>query len=71
LLQTYQVRPPQLVHGLGVVQLNVQVLVDALERAADLHFVLEFDSDFVFDERFEKTVSIHLLTTVLACAWLV
>jgi hypothetical protein len=64
-------RPPHLIHRLRIIQLNIQILVHTLERAADLHFVLEFDSDFVFDERFEKTVSIHLLTTVLACAWLV
>jgi hypothetical protein len=54
LLQTYQVRPPQLVHGLGVVQLNVQVLVHALERAADLDLVLEFHRDFMLDERLEE-----------------
>ena len=52
---TYQVRPPHLVHRLGVVQLDVQVLVHALQRAADLHFVLEFDCDFVLDQRFEET----------------
>jgi hypothetical protein len=46
---TYQVWPPHLVHGLGIVQFDVQVLVHALQRAADLHFVLEFDRDFVLD----------------------
>ena len=46
---TYQVWPPLHVHGLGVVQLDVQVLVHALQRAADLHFVLEFDCDFVLN----------------------
>ena len=51
---TYQVWPPLHVHGLGVVQLDVQVLVHALQRAADLHFVLEFDRDFVLDERLEE-----------------
>jgi hypothetical protein len=48
------VRPPQLIHSLGVVQLNVQVLVHALERAANLDFVFEFDGDFMLDERFEE-----------------
>jgi len=47
--------PPHLVDRLGVVQLDVQVLVHALQRAADPHFVLEFDCDFVLDQRFEET----------------
>jgi hypothetical protein len=48
-------RPPHLIHGLGIVQLDVQVLVDALEGAADLDFIFEFDGDFLLDERFEET----------------
>lgn len=51
---TYQMRPPQLIHRLGIVQLNVQILIYALERPADLHFVLEFDGDFVLYECFEE-----------------
>jgi hypothetical protein len=53
--------PPHLVHGLSVVQLDVQVLVHALQRAADLHFVLEFDRDFVLDQRFEETDTMLLV----------
>jgi hypothetical protein len=49
-------RPPHLIHRLGVVELDVQVLIDALKGAADLDFVLEFDGDFLLDERFEETV---------------
>jgi hypothetical protein len=48
-------RPPHLVYCLGIVQLDVEVLVDALEGAADLDFVFELDGDFVLDERFEET----------------
>lgn len=58
---TYQVWPPHLVHGLSVVQLDVQVLVHALQCAADLHFVLEFDRDFVLDQRFEETDTMLLV----------
>jgi hypothetical protein len=48
-------RPPHFIHRLSIVQLDVQVLIYALERPADLDFVLEFDGDFVLDERFEET----------------
>lgn len=47
-------RPPQLIHRLGIIQLNIQILIYALERPADLHFVLEFHRDFVLDEGFEE-----------------
>jgi hypothetical protein len=63
-LATYQMRPPHLIHRLCIIQLDVQVLVHALERSADLHFVFEFDGDFVLDERFEETV-VSLLVYVL------
>lgn len=53
--RTYQVRPPDLVHCLCVVELDVQVLVHALQRPANLDFVLEFDGDLVLDERLEET----------------
>jgi hypothetical protein len=53
---TYQMRPSHLIHGLCVIELNVQVLVDGLEGAADLDFVFEFDGDFLLDERFEETM---------------
>lgn len=52
---TYQMRPSDLVHGLSIVQLDVQVLVHALQCPANLDFVLEFDCDLVLDERFEET----------------
>jgi hypothetical protein len=53
----YQVGPPQLVDCFGVVQLDVQVLVDAFERTADLHLILELHSDFVLDECLEETMA--------------
>lgn len=37
-----------------VVELDVEVLVDALERAADLDVVLELDGDRRVDERLEE-----------------
>ena len=53
-------RPFQLIHRLCIVQLDVQVLVHTLQRAADLDFVFEFDSDFVLDERFEEAIALLL-----------
>lgn len=55
---TYQMRPPHLVYSLGIVQLDVQILIDALQCSADLHFVLELNCDFVLDERLEETGSV-------------
>lgn len=44
----------ELLHDLDVVELDVEVLVDALEHAADLYVVLELDRDLVVDEGFEE-----------------
>lgn len=44
----------ELLHNLDIIQLDVEVLIDALERAADLNVVLELDSDLVVDERLEE-----------------
>jgi hypothetical protein len=60
-------RPPQLIYRLCIVQLDVQVLVYALECAADLDFVFEFDGDFVLDERFEEAIA--LLVALRRCSW--
>jgi hypothetical protein len=38
-----------------VLQLDVEILVYALERAEDLDVVLELDRDLVVDEGLEKT----------------
>ena len=38
----------------NVVELDVEVLVDALERAADLDVVLELDGDRRINERLEE-----------------
>jgi len=48
-------RPPHLIHRLCIIQFDVEVLIDALQCAADLDLVLELDGDFVLDERFEET----------------
>lgn len=46
----------QLLNHLDVIQLDVQVLIDRLQRSADLDVVLELDRHLVVDERLEKTV---------------
>lgn len=65
---TYQVRPPHLIHRFCIIQLDVEVLVDALQYSLDLDFVLEFDDDFVLHERLEETgyVSKHDIT-IMCC----
>lgn len=52
----YEMWPLRLIRRLSVIQLDIQVLVDALQRAAYADFILEFDRDFAFDERFEEAV---------------
>ena len=44
----------ELFHHGNVVQLDVQVLVHALQRALELNVVLELDGDLLVDERFEE-----------------
>lgn len=48
-------RPPDLVYSLCIIQLDVQVLIDAFQCPADLDLVLELYGDLVFDERLEET----------------
>jgi hypothetical protein len=50
-------RPPHLIYRLRIIQLDIQVLVHALQRPSYLHFVLEFNGNFVLDERFEEARS--------------
>jgi hypothetical protein len=47
----------ELLDDLDVVQLDVEVLVHALERAPDLDVVLELYRHLVVDERLEKAAS--------------
>lgn len=47
--------PPDLIHRLSVVKLDVEVLIHTLQRPADLNLVLELDGDLVLDERLEET----------------
>jgi len=51
------VRVLDLLEHLDVVELDVEVLVDALEDAADLDVVLELDRDLVVDKGFEEAAS--------------
>ena len=56
----YQMWPPQLVCCLGVVQLDVQVLIHALQRPPYAHLILEFDGNFGVDKRLEEATRIDL-----------
>jgi len=49
----------QLLHDRDVVQLDVEVLVYALQRPSDRNIVLELDSDFVVYERLEEGKEEH------------
>lgn len=61
-MQTYQVWPSHFVHSHGIVQFDVQILVHALQSAADLDFVLELHGNFMLDERLEKAAAFLLAT---------
>lgn len=46
-------------NDLDIVKLDVEVLVDALERPADLDVVLELHRDLVVYERLEETMTLR------------
>lgn len=50
----YQVRVLDLLHDRDVIELDIEVLVDALEGAADLNIVLELDGDRGVDQGLEE-----------------
>lgn len=52
---TYQMRPSDLIYRLSIVQLDVQILIDALQRPPNLDFILQLDGNFVFDQGLEET----------------
>ena len=52
--KAHHMRVLDLLHDLDVVELDVEVLVDALEDAADLDVVFELDCDLVVDEGLEE-----------------
>jgi hypothetical protein len=47
----------QLLDHLYIIQLDIEVLVNRFQCAADLDIVLELDGDFVVDQGFEETGS--------------
>lgn len=51
---THQVRIFELLDNLYILQLDVEILVDALEDAADLDIIFELDRDLLVDERLEE-----------------
>lgn len=55
-MQTYQMRVLELLDDLDVVELDVEELVDALERATNGDVVLELDRHFMVDEGLEEAV---------------
>ena len=56
-------RPPQLIHRRRIIQLNIQILVHALQYTLNLHLILKFDGNLVVDEGFEETT--RLVSEVL------
>lgn len=54
---THQMGVLELIDNLDVVELDVEVLVDALEDALELNVVLEFDRDLVVDEGLEEATT--------------
>lgn len=42
--------------NLYIIQLNIEVLIHALQRASDLYVVLELDRHLVVNERLEETI---------------
>lgn len=52
---THQMGVLELLHHRDTIQLDVEVLIYALERAAELDVVFELHCYFVVDEGFEKT----------------
>ena len=53
--------PPDLVDRLSVVQLDVQVLIDALQGPTDLDFILQLDSNLVLNQSLEETVALSAM----------
>lgn len=59
---TYEMRVFDLLDNLDVVELDIEVLVNALEGSLELNVVLELDGDLVVDEGLEETMrlpSVH------------
>ena len=56
---THQMRILQLIHDRDVIELDVQVLVDALQGAADQDVVLELDRHLVLDQSLEEAEEEH------------
>ena len=52
----YEMRILELLHDLNVIELDVEVLVHALEDTLELDIVLELNSDLMVDERLEEAV---------------
>lgn len=53
----------ELLNDLYVVQLDVEVLVDALQCATDLNVVLKLNSYFVVDERLKEAAGLGFLVS--------
>jgi hypothetical protein len=59
---TYEMGVFDLLDNLDVIELDVEVLVNALEGSLDLNVVLELDGDLMVNEGLEKTMrllSVH------------
>jgi hypothetical protein len=59
LFLTHQMRILDFIYDGNVVELDVQVLVDRLESAADEDIILQLDGDLVLDQRLEEAEEEH------------
>lgn len=66
-MTTHQVRVLHLLHNRDIVQLDVEVLVHALQRAAHRDVILELDGDLVVHQRLEETVQRKQPISQLGC----
>lgn len=46
----------QFIDHTDILQLDIQKLIDTLQRPPDVYVILEFDRDFVVHQRFEETM---------------
>lgn len=56
---THQMWVLQLIHHSDIIQLDIQVLIHALQCAPNRDIILKLDGDFVVDQRFEEAEEQH------------
>jgi hypothetical protein len=53
-------RPPHLIRRLRIIQLDIQILIHALQRAPNAHLVLQLNRNLVVHQRLEETEEEHV-----------